>query len=411
VTELLFLLLPVAAASGWWLARHDRPRERRQTAGAAPAFLRGFNYLLDEQPDKAIDVFLELAEVDNDTVETHLALASLFRRRGEVDRAIRIHQNLIARDTLSREQRGLALFELGQDYLRAGLLDRAELLFQEVVDLGMHRERALTGLRDIYQQERDWRKCLEVVERLKPFTDRPVGNEIAQYHCELAEEARGAKDSATARRHLERAVQADPNCVRASMLAGRMALAAGDREGAIERFLRVAEQGPGFVPEILPELVTALESLGRDPIPVLRGLLARHPSPPLALALASAVEREQGREAALEALSAHLSGHADLAALDRLFALAPECAADGGQRQQVVRDVVHGLLQRQPAYRCEHCGFEARGLHWQCPSCRRWGTVQPVLPERLIRHRPPEGPLVAAPGGHAITDPGTGIET
>ena len=411
MTELLFLLLPIAAASGWWFARHDHPRERRQTPAAAPAFLRGFNYLLDEQPDKAIDVFLELAEVDNNTVETHLALASLFRRRGEVDRAIRIHQNLIARDTLSREQRGLALFELGQDYMRAGLLDRAELLFQEVVDLGMHRERALIGLRDIYQQERDWRKCLEVVERLKPFTDKPVGNEIAQYHCELAEEARAAKDSATARKHLDRAVQADPNCVRASMLAGRMDLAVGDREGAVERFLRVAEQGPGFVPEILPELITALESLGRDPVPVLRRLLARHASPSLALALAGAVEREHGREAALEALAGHLEGFADLAALERLLALEVGPEGEGGGRQRVVQGVVHCLLQRQPAYRCEHCGFEARGLHWQCPSCRRWGTVQPVLPERISRRGLPEGPRIAVSDQGLGSDSSRGVQT
>ena len=192
--ELLFLLLPVAAASGWWLARRDGSARRSPPEGSAPAFLRGLNYLLDEQPDKAIDVFLELAEVDGETVETHLALGSLFRRRGEVDRAIRLHQNLIARHNLSRDQRGLALFELGQDYMRAGLLDRAELLFQELVDLGLHRERALRGLLDIFQQERDWEKCLEMAERLKPFTDRPMFREMAQYHCELAEEARRRAD-------------------------------------------------------------------------------------------------------------------------------------------------------------------------------------------------------------------------
>ncbi len=410
LTELLFLLLPVAAASGWWLARRDASAARAPAPGAAPAFFRGLNYLLDEQPDKAIDVFLELAQVDNETVETHLALGSLFRRRGEVDRAIRIHQNLIARDTLSREQRGFALFELGQDYMRAGLLDRAELLFQEVVDLGMHRERALIGLRDIYQQERDWVKCLTVVERLKPFTDRPVSNEIAQYHCELAEEAQRAGDTAVVRRHLARAQEADPRCVRATMLEGRMASAAGDREAAAALFLRVADQAPAFVPEILPELIEALEGLGRDPIPVLESLLDRHASPLLVLALAGQVERARGVEAALLTLTGYLDRHADLAALERLLALERETGTGegaAGERQRVVHEVVRHLLSHEPAYRCDHCGFEARGLHWQCPSCKRWGSVQPVQPELITGAVPLAGPrLAGGPGASAAPSAG-----
>ena len=217
VIELLFLLLPVAAASGWWIGRRVEPSRRSVASASHPAFLRGLNYLLDEQPDKAIDVFLELAEVDNDTVETHLALGSLFRRRGEADRAIRIHQNLIARNTLNAEQRGYALFELGQDYMRAGLLDRAELLFHELAEIGLQRERALRGLLDIYQQERDWAHCLEIAERLKPFSERPLDTEIAQYHCELAEEARRRADPAEAGRHLARALDVDPSaCARPS---------------------------------------------------------------------------------------------------------------------------------------------------------------------------------------------------
>jgi lipopolysaccharide biosynthesis regulator YciM len=404
--ELLFLLLPVAAASGWWLARRDTPSARPAAPGAAPALFRGLNYLLDEQPDKAIDVFLELAQVDNETVETHLALGSLFRRRGEVDRAIRIHQNLIARDTLSREQRGFAMFELGQDYMRAGLLDRAELLFQEVVDLGMHRERALVGLRDIYQQERDWVKCLTVVEQLKPFTDRPVANEIAQYHCELAEEAQRAGDSALARKHLARAQESDPRCVRATILEARMASASGDLETAVGLFLQVADQGLTHVSEILPELIEAHKGLGRDPRPVLESLLGRHSSPPLVLALAGQVERARGVQAALETLTGYLGTHADLAALERLLALAIE--ADGPkddaarERDRVVHEVVRHLLSQQPAYRCDHCGFEARALHWQCPSCKRWGSVQPVQPELIPAAVVPEGPrLAGGPGASA----------
>ena len=384
--ELLFLLLPVAAASGWWLARRDGAAQREEPRGAAPAFFRGLNYLLDEQPDKAIDVFLKLAEVDTETAETHLALGSLFRRRGEVDRAIRIHQNLIARDTLSREQRGFAMFELGQDYMRAGLLDRAELLFQEVAELGMHRERALQGLLDIYQQERDWVQCLEVAERLKPFTDRSMGVEIAQYHCELAEEARRAGDAGKARRHLSRAQDSDPSCVRATILEGQMALETLDNQAAVDLFLRVADQGASLVPEVLPALVKALHALGRDEVPVLESLAAKCSSPPLILALADAIRHERDADAAMETLTRYLGANVDLAALERLLALQAEQGPKGegnAERNRVVNQVVRYLLARQPAYQCDHCGFSARALHWQCPSCKRWGSVQPVRPERI----------------------------
>lgn len=382
VIELLFLLLPVAAASGWWLARRDVEGRSDDPPGAAPAFLRGLNYLLEEQPDKAIDVFLKLAEVDNETVETHLALGSLFRRRGEVDRAIRIHQNLIARDSLSRDQRGFALFELGQDYMRAGLLDRAELLFEEVVELGMHRERALQGLLDIFQQERDWVKCLEVAQRLKPFTDRPLCNEIAHFHCELADEARRSGDLASARSYLARAGEAHPDCVRASMLEGRMALEAGEPQLAVDLFLRIAAQGAAFVPEILPEWVQALSALGRDELPELESLAANYPSPPLILRLADAVLRERGCDEAIDVLTRYLAANADLVSLERVLELQSRQSAQGvaAQRARVLYQVAHDLLVHQSPYRCEHCGFSARALHWQCPSCHRWGTVQLVQP-------------------------------
>jgi lipopolysaccharide biosynthesis regulator YciM len=144
--ELALLLLPVAAASGWWAARRSARREAENCADPDPAYFRGLNYLLNEQPDKAIDVFIKLLEVDNETVETHLALGNLFRRRGEVDRAIRIHQNLIARSGLNRDQKALALLELGQDYMRAGLFDRAESLFSELVDMSLYRGRAAGNL-------------------------------------------------------------------------------------------------------------------------------------------------------------------------------------------------------------------------------------------------------------------------
>ncbi|MBK1720780.1 lipopolysaccharide assembly protein LapB [Thiocystis violacea] len=385
--EVLFLLLPVAAASGWWLARREMRSRIDGVTPTHPDFLRGLNYLLEEQPDKAIDTFLKLAEVDGETAETHLALGSLFRRRGEVDRAIRIHQNLVERRNLSPDLRGFALFELGQDFMRAGLLDRAEGLFSELVELGLHRQRALQALRDIYQQERDWTKCLEVAEQLKPFAEHSMTVEIAQYHCELAEDARRKGDSAAAHLQLRLAQEADARCVRAVMLEGYMALEARDPQRAIRLFRRVADRGAAHIPEILPALIESMRQLGdSDILGQLETLACHHPSPPLVLNLSELVARSRGVEAALDLLADYLERYADLAALERLLDLQARQLADGAsvqRRLRVAHAVAHQLLMRQPVYQCEKCGFQARTLHWHCPSCKCWGTVAPVLPEPI----------------------------
>lgn len=397
MSELLFLLLPVAAASGWWLARreHGAPRSSR---AACPSFLRGLNYLLDEQPDKAIDLFLELTEVNGDTVETHLALGTLFRRRGEVDRAIRIHQNLIERRNLAPEPRSDALLELGQDYMRAGLLDRAEALFQELADSGVHRQRALLSLRDIYQQERDWHQCLTVAECLRalpePGDRASLHVEIAHYHCELAEEARRQGDMEEARRHVAQALEVDPRCARATLIEGQAALAEGEAARAVELLLHVADQCDAYLPEMLPTLIKALHSCGECVAhEVLSGLLEQHPSSALLLELSRVIEEREGSPATQELLIDYLARFADAVVLERFLELEVRHRAD--PRTGVVLEVVRQIAARHCVYHCEHCGFQARSLHWQCPSCKCWGSVIPTRPEPILVDETPSGPRLA----------------
>jgi len=389
LSEWWLLLLPLAAASGWWAAKRGGSGSGGVTSGAAPDpdFLRGLNYLLNEQPDKAIDVFLRLAEVDGETVETHLALGSLFRRRGEADRAIRIHQSLVARPNLDSEQRGYALYELGQDYMRAGLFDRAETLFRELVEMKLHRERALVGLREIYQQEKDWVKCLEVAKELGSITGEPMSTEIAHYHCELAEEALKTGDGATAEGHLRDAQAADRRCVRATVLQAQMAMARGDARAATAIYHRVAGQGPEFLPDILPDLMEAYRRCGREDVrQQLRHLYRNHPSPALMLILSDLIEQEEGDEAAVAFLIKYASEYADITGLERLLELEGR-RPDGDPRarsvQRAVLTVLRHLRGRQPEYQCEYCGFVARRLHWQCPSCKGWGTIKPLTPQPL----------------------------
>ncbi len=379
--ELLFLLLPVAALSGWWLGRRGRTGGGAAAVPGIPAdYLKGINYLLNEQPDKAIEVFIEMLEVNPDTVETHLALGSLFRRRGEVDRAIRIHQNLIARPTLTGAQRAQALYELGQDYLRAGLLDRAEALFSELIDRGAHTEPALRCLLDIYEQEKDWEKAIDIARKLGTRSGEPMAARIAQYYCELAEQEIRQGEPGRAQRLLKRALGADPRCVRASLLEAELERRAGDFRAALKAYRRVELQNPEFVPEIVGPVRECLHQLGRDDeaLEYLTELETRYGATSAVLAVADMLaQRDPG--AAIDHLVHYLRERPSVRGMDRLIALHLE-RAEGSAREnlELLKGITDNLLREKPIYRCGACGFTGRSLHWQCPGCRRWTTITPV---------------------------------
>jgi lipopolysaccharide biosynthesis regulator YciM len=379
------LLLPIAAASGWWAARRSVQKEKEYCADRDPEYFRGLNYLLNEQPDKAIDVFIKLLEVDSETVETHLALGNLFRRRGEVDRAIRIHQNLIARTSLSREQRALALLELGQDYMRAGLLDRAESLFSELVEMGLHRERALSKLRDIYQQEKDWNRCLEVSGQLESLSGRPQLTAIGHYYCEQAEDALRAGEGAAAWELTGKALTVDRRCVRATLLRADFERAQNNLAGAVKTYKQVVQQDSDFLADMLPRLIDCYREMGDTQAltKYLRSLYLQQRDTRVMLAFADALIDEGESEAAERVVSEHIQQHADLIGLQRYIKLKRKDAESESQQEtlDILFQLVGRLLQTQPVYQCTRCGFSARRLHWQCPGCKGWSTVRPVFAE------------------------------
>lgn len=379
----LWLLLPIAAASGWWAARSDTLRRGagRSDFSLSSHYFKGLNYLLNEQPDKAIEVFIRVLEVDNDTVETHLALGNLFRRRGETDRAIRIHQNLIARPTLSRAQRTQALLELGQDYMRAGLLDRAESLFQELLELDDHVVPALRQLVDIYQQEKDWDKAIATTRRLAAATGQRVNHVLAQYRCELADQARTDGDTARALRMIERALEEDAGCVRASLLQGELAMEAGDYAAAISAFRRVEQQDADYLSEVLEPLTTCCDALGQreDLIGYLQQAYARHGGVTLMLTLAGLLRAQHGDAQAAEFITRQLQKLPSVRGLSQLIEI-KLATAQGEMRDSLLlfQNLAAPLLRDRPAYSCRHCGFTGKSLHWQCPGCKHWNTVKPV---------------------------------
>jgi lipopolysaccharide assembly protein B len=377
-----FLLLPIAAATGWLVGRRGGERHSdTQVSRLSTTYFRGLNYLLNEQPDKAIEVFLRIAELDKDTFETQVALGHLFRRRGEVDRAIRLHQALAQRPGLTDQEKVQALLALGEDYMRSGLLDRAETVFSDLVRLDMRAPQALKHLIGIYQAERDWSKAIENATRYEEITGEPMGRLVAQFECELADRHRAAGEVDEARAAVARAYQADANSVRAGILEGRIEVEAGNDLAAIRAFERVARVDPDYLPEILPALLQCYERVGDSTgaRSFLGEMTEHYRGVAPVLALTRMVEAEEGVPAARAYLAQQLKDRPSVRGEAALIDLTVAEGADATATLHDLKHITDQLLVRNPSYRCNRCGFGARAHHWQCPSCKEWGSVKPLL--------------------------------
>ena len=383
--EALWLLLPVAAGTGWLAARGTtRQRTRKREAGGLRSdYFQGINYLLNEQPDKAIEVFIKLIEVDSETVETHLALGNLYRRRGDVDRAIRIHQNLIARESLNVPQRTDALLELGQDYMSAGLLDRAEDLFSELAEDADYRVQALRQLIDIYEQEKDWPKAITSARKLEKATGNQLGWIIAHYCCEQASRHRAEGDHERALKHVHHARNVHAACVRASLIEADIHAERGEHERAISSLQRVEEQDPDFLPETVGRLVRSFRALDRiDTLDeYLTKLMERYGWISVTLTLADIKLESRGRREAIRFMTERLRRRASVRGLDRLLDLEIDDQRSSGAMEdhlEILKGLTGELLFERPVYKCRHCGFPAKALHWKCPSCKHWTSIRPI---------------------------------
>jgi lipopolysaccharide biosynthesis regulator YciM len=379
---LLALLIPAAFLSGWWTARRASVRRSGvQVSELSSDYFRGLNYLLNEEQDKAIEVFLKLAEYNRDTVETHLALGNLFRRRGEVDRAIRLHQHLVSRPGLSEGMKTVALLELGEDYMRAGLLDRAEALFSDLVAMNAHAPSALRHLIAIYQHERDWHKAIEHARRLETMTGEEEATTIAQFYCELAEQSRQHGARAEARDYLQQAFASQPDCVRAFMLTGRLHAEEGQHAEAVDAYERAVEADIAFVPEILPPLLDSYARSGQMARAerFLRDILSRYHGISPVLALTHLYQQRDGEKPAIDFLTSQLRQRPSVRGLMALIdATMDKIEGEARENFLILRDLTRKLLEGQAMYRCSHCGFGTKAHHWQCPSCKGWSTIRPI---------------------------------
>ncbi|MGQ4880181.1 lipopolysaccharide assembly protein LapB [Billgrantia sp. LNSP4103-1] len=385
---LLLALLVAAVAIGWWLGR----RERQGSHDPAPQntlsrdYFVGLNYLLNEQPDRAIETFVAALEVNSETVDTHITLGNLFRTRGEADRAVKIHQNLLARPTLTVLQSDQVQLELSRDFLHLGLFDRSERLLQQLVRDSYHddiRHAAKRLLADLFDREREWQAAFDVAYPNLVRQHEDIRRAAAHWLCELADQERHSASPGLARKHLRRALAIDPRCVRANLLLAALAQDTAQYHEAIRILMRIPDQDLDMMPIVLEPLRHAYLMLDNEAglVACLEGLLERAHVTSLIIMLAEAQRRRLGLQAAIELVSEQLNRAPSLGALDYLLDLYQYQQQERGtpdSRLQLLKQHTHTLLAARPRHRCQRCGFAGQPLHWQCPSCRSWGTTRPI---------------------------------
>ena len=256
----MLLIFPLFFGMGWLAARIDIKELLSESSALPQSYFQGLNFLLNEQQDKAIEAFIEVVKVDPQTVELHFALGSLFRRRGEVDRALRMHHNLLDRADLDDDKRQQAIFELAQDYLKAGILDRAENLFSELENTPYARQ-SLEFLLELYQKEHDWLKAIDVTQRLTMVSGQPHSKQASFFYCELASEEMAQDNQIAAREHLQQALRVSPEAVRATMMLGDMLSAEGKQQDAIDTWKNIETQDAQYLPLVAERLLNAYCSL------------------------------------------------------------------------------------------------------------------------------------------------------
>jgi lipopolysaccharide biosynthesis regulator YciM len=382
------IVIPVFFGLGWVAARIDARHLIRQSSQLPDAYFKGLNFLLNEQPDKAIDAFVDVVKLDPETVELHFALGNLFRRRGETDRAIRVHQSLVSRPGLQPAQRDHALFELGQDFLRAGLLDRAEDAFNRLEGTG-YAGAALRHRLELAQMVRDWPRAIRTAERLQRDAGSDERHLIAHFHCELAQQALAGQApdrDAQARREIDLALQVGAAQPRPWLLRGEAAFAADDCEGAIAAWSELARISPAHLALTGERWLEAHERVGRlgEGLARLEAALAEHPSVDALRAVAQARARRDGATAAIAWLRASLARSPSLLGLEQLLELQKQAGhADADGDVALTASLIQRQATRLSRFVCGRCGFKARRFYWQCPGCHHWDSYPPRRTEQL----------------------------
>lgn len=383
-----WLALLLAAAAGWFgqqaLRSARQPKARTRTEPFNIQYFTGLNHLLNEQQDKALEVLRGLAEADADTVETQLALGHLYRRRGEVARAISVHERIMQRDDLPESLREQASFALGEDYFKAGLLDRAEVCFQQLIERPTHRAAALRNLLSIYEQQGDWPQAVSTYQHLASVASPEHPTALAHYYCEMAEQAQREGSPAQATGLLDKAFQAQRNFPRGNLVSADFSLAQDDARTAASLCKRVMELHPHLLPIALPRFLRALRALGlnMDNTDDELSLRTADVAQRAALAYAAIVANILDEPYLLRCVPDFLRQEANLG--EMVLALSGEPATLSVEQLQSVAAALSKIFRRTQRYRCVSCGVNTGSHFWQCPGCHSWDTLAPVSRLELV---------------------------
>ncbi|WP_292839550.1 lipopolysaccharide assembly protein LapB [Methylotenera sp.] len=390
------LALPLFFSLGWLAARVDLKQLLAESTALPAAYFKGLNFLITNQQDKAIEAFTEAVQANTDSLELHFALGSLFRKRGEVDRAIHLHLNLLEKKELEPQQKLAVTAELAQDYLKAGLLDRAEELFESLND-DRYRQPALRALLEIYVREREWERAIKAATELERLSGVPFRIEISHYYCEMAIKSKLANDTHTARFELDQALNANKNCVRANVLLGDMEAEADAHKEAISTWRRIEFQQPEYLGLIAPKLLASFRAIKQtaEGLALLQSYLQNYKLPTLINVLYEATLAENGPESAAILARTELIKMPSLSVLDQLLqarTIAIKQQTDQAENTtfkdiqfndlQLMQQTVRHAIGNKTAYHCEQCGFKAKYHHWQCPACNAWEAL-PAEPSAI----------------------------
>jgi lipopolysaccharide biosynthesis regulator YciM len=406
------VFVPILFALGWVAARVDFRQMMSETRTLPDSYFKGLNFLLNEEPDRAIDAFVEVAKLDPETTELHFALGSLFRRRGEMERAIRVHQSLLSRADLPVADRENAQFQIAQDFLKAGMLDRAEAAFEAVRETRFAIP-AMRALIRIYESEHDWPRAIEAVRRLRALVDEPVP-QLVHYQCEQAEGALQGKqpDFERAAKALDEADNAIRKLgtgqgmyasqARVAGLRARVARMQGQSEQERAYLVSILSSAPEYVGLYATELLDSYRKLGRgeEGVAMLRSHYQQHPSLDIFNVLFRVLREQEGHLQAWAFARDALRAHPSLLGLDKMLEVELQDQGQGkestegaeavgvdqiiaGADLSLLRSLIHRHTQRLDRYSCSSCGFEARHFYWQCPGCNSWETYAPRRLEEL----------------------------
>lgn len=380
-TWLLYPLIVIAVGTGWWLGRRDR-----KSPEAVPAnYYQGLNYLLNEEPDRAVSTFIDDLDVNKETLETHLALGALLRRRGELEKALSVHENILNRATLDQETLQKVQLELARDYLLAGLLDRAEELSVKLGESSaVVRRESLKITLEVYEREREWAQAVEVAQLLANGEEAmKYERAISHYFCELAEESLEKQDLVSARKAVSEAIGHDSRNPRASLIHGQIDLKEDKFEDAIVTLERIQDQDSVYVPESLEALEQAYRESSQS-FETFRGYLQRcledTPSISIVLMIAKNLRETEGDEAVAKFIANHLKQNPTIRGLTQLIDLhIDNTSGIAKENLFILRSFAEALVADKPAYRCETCGFDGKRMRWHCPSCKDWASIKPIF--------------------------------